>query len=119
MFIFLTATPPPPANLTYNDVTQTSVSVIWSAPAYSRPFNISNYTIQYKKTGTSMPYYNALVVGANERNVKVDNLDVGTNYVMRVAAVNAHGTQPSEPIAFTTKGWYCFCCCCCYKCNSI
>lgn len=102
--VFLTATPPPPANVTHSDATQRSVSVTWSAPDHSSPFNITNYTIQYKKTDTNLPYYNALVVAASGRQADVHNLDSSTEYAMRVSAVNSHGAQASEPFIFTTKG---------------
>jgi len=53
-----------------------------------------------------MPYFNALMVDSSTRKAYVDNLDSNTQYLMRVAAVNYYGTQPSETIAVSTKGIY-------------
>lgn len=101
--VLSSVSPPPPKNLTQSDVTHTSVTLHWSAPDYSGPFNILNYTIQYKKSGTSMKYYDAVVVSGDTHKTSVANLDDGTKYLMRVLSVNAYGIEPSEPIAVTSR----------------
>lgn len=101
----LSASPPPPVNLSQSDITSISATISWLAPAYHEPFRITNYTVQYKKAGTKMLYYSAVIVGANKRNVTVQNLDSNTEYMMRVASINAEGSEPSEEIIVKTKGF--------------
>ncbi|KAK3696526.1 hypothetical protein QZH41_004875 [Actinostola sp. cb2023] len=96
--------PPPPTNLSQSDVSQTSVTVDWSAPAHQEPFRITNYTVQYKKADTKMPYYDAVVVSSDQRTVDVDNLDSNTKYLIRVMSINVYGSQPSEIMVVNTKG---------------
>ena len=96
--------PPPPVNLSQFDVTMTSVIVGWSAPAHNEPFRITNYTVQYKKFGTKMSYYDAVTVSSDKRESIVENLDSDTQYLMRVASINGYGSQPSETIVVHTKG---------------
>jgi len=103
MICLFQAPPPPPTNLSQSDVSQTSVTVDWSAPAHQEPFRITNYTAQYKKADTEMSYYDAVVVGSDQRTVDVDNLDSNTQYLLRVMSVNAYGSQPSEMIEVKTN----------------
>jgi hypothetical protein len=51
-----------------------------------------------------MSYYDAVTVSSNQTKVNVKNLDSGTNYLMRVVSVNAHGSEPksSKPMEVKT-----------------
>ncbi|KAK3744279.1 hypothetical protein QZH41_020659, partial [Actinostola sp. cb2023] len=103
--LLVKAPPPPPAHLRHSDVSDTSMNVDWSAPTHQEPFRITNYTVQYKKADTKMPYYDAVVVRSDQRSVDVENLDTSTKYLLRVVSVNAYGSQPSEIMAVKTKGY--------------
>ncbi|XP_031554403.1 vascular endothelial growth factor receptor 1-like [Actinia tenebrosa] len=97
-------TPPPPPNVSGDEVTMTSVRVYWSPPLYHEPYRITNYTVQYKKAKTEMSYYDAVSVNANKTKVNVDHLDLDTKYLMRVVSVNAYGpSTASQPIIVKTK----------------
>ena len=98
------ASPPPPVNLSQSDVTTTSVKVHWSAPAHHQPFRITNYTVQYKKFGTKMLYYDAVTVSSVKRESVVENLDSNTKYLMRVKSINAYESQASEVMTVHTEG---------------
>lgn len=103
-FCLALAPPPPPVNVTQSNITMTTVSVRWSIPADSEPFRITNYSIQYKKAGTKMSYYNALTVRSDIREGVVENLDLNTKYLLRVLSINAYGSAPSKVVVFKTKG---------------
>lgn len=45
-----------------------------------------------------MEYYDAVTLTSNITKVKVENLDVGKKYLMRVVSVNGYGSEASEPL---------------------
>ena len=45
-----------------------------------------------------MEYYDAKTLNSNITQVKVDNLDVGNKYLMRVVSVNSYGSEASESL---------------------
>lgn len=96
--------PGAPTGLTVTPVTETRVTLRWSAPSDDGGGEISSYQLQYSRDG-----------GANQsleptpgfaRALDVINLVPGSTYTFRVAAINSAGTgafsSPSAP--YTVPG---------------
>lgn len=65
--------------------------VTWAAPQINE--NISQYIVQYKKTGNSK-WNNQDRTQGSETNVILSRLDPGSNYSVRVKAKFFHGEGP-------------------------
>uniref|UniRef100_A0A668ALF8 Myomesin 2 n=1 Tax=Myripristis murdjan TaxID=586833 RepID=A0A668ALF8_9TELE len=83
--------PGPAYDLTFCEVRDDSLVVEWQKPHYTGSGPITGYQVEYAKQGTSN-WITANETAVSHRFLKVTSLEVGTNYVFRVRAVNAAGT---------------------------
>ncbi|XP_028418079.1 angiopoietin-1 receptor-like, partial [Dendronephthya gigantea] len=81
--------PPPPANVTYSDVRQTSVHISWDPPELYEMFSIERYHIAYSTYG-AVSWSNKTVYG-DLTNIRLENLKRDTFYVVKIIAENAYG----------------------------
>ncbi|XP_066093913.1 myomesin-2 [Saccopteryx bilineata] len=97
-----TAPEPGPAyDLTFCEVRDTSLVLLWKAPVYSGSSAVSGYFVDYKEDG-SEEWTSASEVPTANRYLKVCDLHQGKTYVFRVRAVNSSGvgtpSDTSEPV---------------------
>jgi len=105
VFAFRTnATAPSAINsLAANKIKGTTLSLTWSLPTTNGGSAITDYAVQVSSNGTS--YTNIDHSPSNLLAFAVTNLNAGTKYWFRVAAVNAIGTSAySAPITAVTVG---------------
>ncbi|XP_003412010.1 myomesin-2 [Loxodonta africana] len=93
--------PGPAYDLTFCEVRNTSLVMLWKAPVYSGSSPVSGYFVDYKEVGTEEWITVNEKTTAN-RYLKVCDLHQGKTYVFRVRAVNASGvgkpSDASEPV---------------------
>ncbi|KAM5312546.1 myomesin-2 [Glossophaga mutica] len=102
-----TAPEPGPAyDLTFCEVRDTSLVLLWKAPVYSGSSPVSGYFVDYKEEG-SEEWTTANEAATANRYLKVCDLHHGQSYVFRVRAVNASGvgtpSDSSEPVLLETR----------------
>ncbi len=85
-------------SLTAGSPTTTSIALNWSAPVSGG--TVSNYTIQYRVTGTTA--WSTFAVGLTATNASVTGLAAGTAYNFQVYAVNGSGAGPPSAVASAT-----------------
>ena len=77
------------------------LDVSWMAPASTGGSAITDYVIEYQATGA--PSWTTLVDGVGTTlSTRIPDLDNGTEYRVRVAAVNAVGTGSSSTVSTAT-----------------
>ncbi|MCI4376782.1 hypothetical protein PGIGA_G00192200 [Pangasianodon gigas] len=82
--------PGPAYDLSVTEIRDDSLVVLWKAPVYSGASAITGYYVDMCKTGTDIwTTVNASAV--NHCYLKVKDLEMGSSYVFRVRAENAHG----------------------------
>ena len=73
-----------------------SVALAWRAPGSNGGGAISNYIIEYKVDGPSVTWTRFPRVASDATTATVTGLTNGTNYLLRVTAVNAAGIGPAS-----------------------
>ena len=74
------------------DPTLNSIDVTWEAPASDGGSPITDYTIEYRKVGTTA-WSNFVHVPSDNTSVTVTGLDQASTYAFRIAAVNVNGSS--------------------------
>ncbi|XP_053511354.1 myomesin-2 [Artibeus jamaicensis] len=102
-----TAPEPGPAyDLTFCEVRDTSLVLLWKAPVYAGSGPVSGYFVDYKEEG-SEAWTTANEAATANRYLKVCDLHHGQSYVFRVRAVNTSGvgtpSDSSEPVVLETR----------------
>ncbi|XP_037382641.1 myomesin-2 [Talpa occidentalis] len=97
-----TAPEPGPAyDLTFCEVRDSSLVLLWKAPIYAGSSPVSGYFVDYKEEGSG-EWLTATPAPTASRYLKVSDLRQGGTYVFRVRAVNASGegrpSDTSEPV---------------------
>ncbi|XP_059941943.1 myomesin-2 [Mesoplodon densirostris] len=97
-----TAPEPGPAyDLTFCEVRDTSLVLLWKAPVYSGSSPVSGYFVDHKEED-SEEWITVNEATTAHRYLKVCNLHQGKTYIFRVRAVNASGvgkpSDTSEPV---------------------
>ena len=82
--------PPAPAQPTVTGVSASSVKVTWTAPSAAGRPAISDYDVQYRKSGV-MAWTDATFDGTT-LTTTIAGLEAGTTYQAQVRATNAEGT---------------------------
>lgn len=87
------ATSPPTVPFFYvNSVTSTSMSLVWDRPDYMGSSAITDYTIRYSaNNGSTWTTFSDGV--STTTSATITGLTAGTQYLLRVAAVNAAGSS--------------------------
>lgn len=98
------APPGAPTGLTVTPVSDTRVTLRWSAPSDNGGGEITSYELQYSRN--SAAYQSLGPTPTSETARDVTNLAPGSTYTFRVAAINSAGTGAfSEPSpAYTVPG---------------
>ncbi|XP_054422183.1 myomesin-2 [Pteronotus mesoamericanus] len=98
--------PGPAYDLTFCEVRDTSLVLLWKAPVYSGSGPVSGYFVDWKEEG-SEEWTTANEAATASRYLKVCDLHQGHSYVFRVRAVNASGvgapSDASEPVLLETR----------------
>ncbi|XP_025873724.2 myomesin-2 isoform X1 [Vulpes vulpes] len=93
--------PGPAYDLTFCEVRDSSLVVLWKAPVYSGSSPISGYFVDYKEEDSG-EWSTVNEAPTASRYLKVCDLHQGKTYVFRVRAVNASGvgrpSETSEPV---------------------
>nr|XP_060511606.1 myomesin-2 [Panthera onca] len=93
--------PGPAYDLTFCEVRDTSLVMLWKAPMYTGNSPISGYFVDYKEEDSG-EWSTVNEAATANRYLKVCNLHQGKTYVFRVRAVNASGvgrpSDTSEPV---------------------
>nr|XP_008541983.1 PREDICTED: myomesin-2 [Equus przewalskii] len=93
--------PGPAYDLTFCEVRDTSLVMLWKAPVYSGSSPVSGYFVDYREEDAGEWVTVNEATTAN-RYLKVSDLHQGKTYVFRVRAVNASGvgkpSDTSEPV---------------------
>uniref|UniRef100_G3V7K1 Myomesin 2 n=1 Tax=Rattus norvegicus TaxID=10116 RepID=G3V7K1_RAT len=97
-----TAPEPGPAyDLTFCEVRDTSLVILWKAPVYSGSSPVSGYFVDFKEEDSG-EWKTTSEAATPNRYLKVCDLHQGKTYVFRVRAVNASGpgkpSDTSEPV---------------------
>ncbi|XP_037668866.1 myomesin-2 [Choloepus didactylus] len=98
--------PGPAYDLTFCEVRDTSLVMLWKAPVYSGSSPISGYFVDYKEEDSG-EWLTVNEAPTANRYLKVSDLHQGKTYVFRVRAVNASGvgkpSDTSEPVLVEAK----------------
>ncbi|KAI4550627.1 hypothetical protein MJT46_020171, partial [Ovis ammon polii x Ovis aries] len=93
--------PGPAYDLTFCEVRDTSLVLLWKPPVYSGSSPVSGYFVDYKEEDSG-EWLTVNEVTTPHRYLKVCDLHQGKTYVFRVRAVNASGvgrpSDTSEPV---------------------
>ncbi|XP_001505790.3 myomesin-2 isoform X2 [Ornithorhynchus anatinus] len=88
--------PGPSYDLTFCEVRDTSLVILWKAPVYGGSSPVTGYFVDYKEEDAE-EWITANETTTKNRYLKVSDLHQGKTYVFRVRAVNANGVgKPSE-----------------------
>lgn len=98
-----TLTPSSPTSLRVSRASATQPTIAWTAPSWAGATAIADYTIQYRRAGTST--WTTLNDGiSTTTSARIAGLRANTNYEVRVRARNSHGASPySSTFAFRTQ----------------
>ncbi|XP_014384175.1 PREDICTED: myomesin-2 [Myotis brandtii] len=98
--------PGPTYDLTFCEVRDTSLVLLWKAPVYAGSSPVSGYFVDYKEEG-SEEWTSVSEAPTAHRYLKVCDLHQGQSYVFRVRAANASGvgkpSDPSEPVLLEAR----------------
>nr|KAF6270294.1 myomesin 2 [Myotis myotis] len=98
--------PGPTYDLTFCEVRDTSLVLLWKAPVYAGSSPVSGYFVDYKEEG-SEEWTPVSEAPTAHRYLKVCDLHQGQSYVFRVRAANASGvgkpSDPSEPVLLEAR----------------
>ncbi|XP_021525860.2 myomesin-2 isoform X2 [Aotus nancymaae] len=93
--------PGPAYDLTFCEVRDTSLVMLWKAPVYSGGSPVSGYFVDFKEEDAG-EWITVNQTATANRYLKVCDLQQGKTYVFRVRAVNANGvgrpSDMSEPV---------------------
>jgi hypothetical protein len=102
-FKTLAAPPGAPTNLRSTDLTGTTATITWDAPASDGGSEITNYRVEFSSNCKN--YTIVSRTGSTSLTQNVSNLKPGLKYCFRVSAINARGTSPSSTVReLTTVG---------------
>ncbi|KAG8444941.1 hypothetical protein GDO86_009920 [Hymenochirus boettgeri] len=88
--------PGPAYDLTFCEVRNSSLVILWKAPIYSGKSPVTGYFVEYKEIDTEQ-WIRANKSATSNRYQKVSDLEEGKTYVFQILAVNASGTgKPSD-----------------------
>lgn len=89
-----TTPPNPVTNLVAGTVTSTSIPLTWTL---SNSSDVANYEVAYSTDGTNFIVASA-VVNASSTSYTVNGLAAGTNYTLRVVAIDGAGNRSTDTI---------------------
>lgn len=87
--LYILVPPPPPANVTYSHVKETSVQIHWHPPELYEMFSIERYYITYSKYGAKN--WSNKIINDQFTHTQLDNLESETLYIITIIAENANG----------------------------
>ncbi|RCN24401.1 fibronectin type III domain protein, partial [Ancylostoma caninum] len=87
--------PDKPSNISITDIESEAITITWTPPEDDGGQPITGYVIEKKEDGRRTFHRVAQVSGA-KTSYTVEDLDMTTGYILRVAAVNKYG--PGEPV---------------------
>ncbi|KAM4771791.1 myomesin-2 isoform 2-T2 [Rhinophrynus dorsalis] len=100
------AEPGPAYDLTFCEVRDSSLVILWKAPIYTGNSPVSGYFVEYKEVNAEHWTRVNQTATAN-RYLKVKDLEEGKTYVFQILAVNASGTgkpsDVSEPVLVQSR----------------
>ena len=104
ILLYLPAPPPPPVDLTADDVQSDKVTISWKRPEY---FEVDFYQIQVS-AGSSNKWRNFSSVDGGKESATLGNLESETKYLIRIECGNRHGVGEikSDVLQVETKGTY-------------
>lgn len=98
--------PGPTYDLTFCEVRDTSLVLLWKAPVYAGSGPVTGYFVDYQEEG-SKEWTPVSEAPTPNRYLKVCDLHQGHSYVFRVRAANASGvgrpSDPSEPVLLEAR----------------
>uniref|UniRef100_A0A8C5MUJ2 Myomesin 2 n=1 Tax=Leptobrachium leishanense TaxID=445787 RepID=A0A8C5MUJ2_9ANUR len=93
--------PGPAYDLTFSEVRDSSLVILWKAPVSSGNSPVSGYFVEYKEVNAE-EWTRVNQTATPNRYLKVKDLEEGTTYVFKILAVNGSGvgkpSDASEPV---------------------
>ncbi|XP_075454328.1 myomesin-2 isoform X2 [Ascaphus truei] len=100
------AEPGPSYDLTFCEVRNSSLVILWKSPVYTGSSPISGYLVEYKDVD-SEEWTKVNQTATANRYLKVTNLEEEKTYVFKIRAVNASGigkaSDASEPVLVQSR----------------
>uniref|UniRef100_A0A0N5B5S6 Ig-like domain-containing protein n=1 Tax=Strongyloides papillosus TaxID=174720 RepID=A0A0N5B5S6_STREA len=104
--IFINDVPLPPSSLYLNSIENESIIISWSLPENSDESTILGYVIEIKEADRRV-FKKVGQTSGNDLEYIIENLDINTEYLIRVAAKNKYGiSEFTEPIMARTNSPY-------------
>uniref|UniRef100_A0A0K0FDM9 MSP domain-containing protein n=1 Tax=Strongyloides venezuelensis TaxID=75913 RepID=A0A0K0FDM9_STRVS len=101
--ILINDVPLPPTSLRLNSIDNDSVTISWSPPETNDDSMIFGYVIEIKETDRRA-FKKAGQTNGNKTIFTIENLDINTEYLVRVAAKNKYGiSEFTKPIIVKTN----------------
>ncbi|XP_053317271.1 myomesin-2 isoform X1 [Spea bombifrons] len=98
--------PGPAFDLTFCEVRDSSLVILWKAPVYSGNSPIAGYFVEYKEVDSEQ-WTRVNETATANRYLKVKDLEEGKTYVFQIRAVNASGvgkpSDVSEPVLVQSR----------------
>ena len=104
LFIFVTARPPEPQEVEFFGVKSDEISIEWMVPEGFKSFDILSYEVEHWIFGKMDKLRKKLLApeAKTEYSHKIQDLEPETTYMIRVAAINVHGSNYNEAKARKT-----------------
>ena len=98
LFIFVTAPPPEPRGVGFFDVKSDQISIKWMVPEGFKAFDILSYEVEHWIFGKMDKWKKKLPQSEakTQYSYRIQNLEPETTYMIRVAAINVHGSNYNE-----------------------
>ncbi|CAH2248546.1 myomesin-2 isoform X4 [Pelobates cultripes] len=100
------AEPGPAFDLTFCEVRDSSLVILWRAPVYSGNSPISGYFVEYRELNAEH-FLRVNETATSNRYLKVKDLEEGKTYVFQIRAVNGSGigkpSDLSEPVLVQSR----------------
>ena len=104
LFIFVTAPPPEPQGVEFFGVKSDEIGIQWMVPEGFKSFDILSYEVEHWIFGKMDKWKKKLPQSEakTQHSYRIQNLEPETTYMIRVAAINVHGSNYNEAKAQKT-----------------
>ena len=102
IFGFLEGTPNEPSNVQVTNIEANQLTVTWTSPDFDGGYPVTGYTVEYKEV-SKLSWDEHKLDTPSATSVVVTGLEEGTEYEIRVSAVNSIGTGPFFQMLETYK----------------
>ena len=104
LFIFVTAPPPEPQGVEFFGVKSDEIGIQWMVPEGFKSFDILSYEVEHRTFGKmdKLRHKQPASEAKTGYSYRIQDLEPETTYMIRVAAINVHGSNYNEEMGQKT-----------------